>query len=232
MRYNMVPLSINNGLDNKKIAGSFDYIILMKAPANANVRIRLNDNTASEIPLNVNFAISAKDVTEIFVSADVVEDGAILIGQSDTIENFQILTSPVVSQIDTIGSVAEVTGFSSALLTALDKISNPYDFKEIIKGNYNLSPFSTLLDTTLDCDRVDIILSSSNLGHSTVAYTSIYCEIDGAVVAKELISNIYSINDVVISLPNVRGMNIKVKGNSSNTYGVIHYTLIKYDLKA
>ena len=241
MNYNIVPLSISNGLDNKKIAGSFDYIILLKAPTNANVRVRLNENTASEIPLNNNFAISAKDVTEILISADAVENEAILIGQSDRIENFQILTAPVVEQIETVNKVNEVSKvneFSTELLTVLDKIQNPYDTNNIVivSGNAANTSTATIYQEILDCDKIIVsligALTYSGNGAHKAGVIMLY--IDGAMVAMDGGWNgsggLANINGTEYTFENMRGKQLAIK-NIVTSSRVSYYAIQKINLK-
>lgn len=101
INYNVVPLDITNGLNNREIASSFNYLMLLEAPSNANVRIRLNDNTADEIPLKANSSIQVSEVTKIFISADSVIDGRILIGQANT-NQLKINPTPNIARIEEI----------------------------------------------------------------------------------------------------------------------------------
>lgn len=103
--YNVFNLSLNNGLENHAISSGKDYIILLKAPVNANVRVRLNSNQGDLIPLKENYAIKASNVKEIFISADIVENQVITIGQSNSVDGFEIITAPTINSIEEIGKI-------------------------------------------------------------------------------------------------------------------------------
>lgn len=92
--YNIADISITNGLKNHPLVSGMDYLILLEAPAGADIRVKLNDNTAKEIPLKENYAIKSKNVNNIYIMANEIDGGMIKIGQSNTVEDFEILTSP------------------------------------------------------------------------------------------------------------------------------------------
>jgi len=94
INYNIVQLSLDNGLTNKAISSGRDYLILLESPANANVKIKLGESTADAIPLKENYSLNTSNVKDIFVSCDSIAGGRILIGQANTKEDLQIFPVP------------------------------------------------------------------------------------------------------------------------------------------
>lgn len=127
INYNIVPLDIKNGLKNHEIASGFNYLILLEAPSNANVTIKINDNTADEIPLKENGSIKVKNATRIYISCDSVYDGRLLIGQAQSTD--LLITPPA-----NIGKISEISDFGVEAKTLLQFL--PTDsFKQTINNN-------------------------------------------------------------------------------------------------
>ncbi len=213
VNYNIVDLSIENGLNNHLISSGQNYLILLEAPATAKVRVRLNDNTADEIPFKLNYAIKTADVSRIYVSADSVPYGKLKFGQSSTAKDFEVMTAPILGSIENVGIIEEVTqlreiiepvnigtiegsiivdevkkvsDFDSLLLDKLDKIINPYEMPSYIQDSNNDTGDSiTLLDITLDCDMIKIDLGDKpySTEHNYTGYSAINAYLDGILVA-------------------------------------------------
>lgn len=178
--YNVFNLSLENGLNNHAISSGKDYIILLKSPVGANVQVRLNSNQGDLIPLKENYAIKAKDIKEIFISADIVPGGTITIGQSNSVEGFEIITAPTVNEIEEIG---KINSFDTALLDKLDKIINPFELvSQYTISTSSLSLINILTETITD-DKIEIHFNggsvASNYGHF---WGRIYAILDNQIV--------------------------------------------------
>lgn len=222
--YNIVNEDLSNGLNNVKISAGRDYLILLAAPANANVRVRLNNMMADEIPLAVNYAVKSKDVTDIFVSADVVQDGKIKIGQSDSVDNFEIITAPQVSAINSVGNVESLNNISQILIDKLDKLIHPYNDPVLTMGEINSTSLITTLNKTLTCDKIILnLVSTPHTGGSGSKYNeSIWAELDGVTIADSshhasgqgAYGNHHGLN--TIELGDVSGKTLVIKGKCAN----------------
>lgn len=237
VNYNIIDKSINTALDNFEISGGKTYIILLEAPTGANVRIRLDDNTADEIPLDTNYGLKFSKATRIYVSADAVSGQAIKIGVSDTTTGeFEVLPSPTVDQIDTIGEVTTLAGISTALNTALDKIINPYLTPTITQGSTTSTSLTTLLNKTLTCNKIRFILSSTN--NSTPNYIELL--IDGVKVdfcgwhsrGSGASGYFHTPTQNQKIIENVNGKTILIRGNSDGSLLPITFLLEEFTLKA
>jgi hypothetical protein len=235
VNYNIIDKSINTALDNFEISGGKTYIILLEAPTGANVRIRLDDNTADEIPLDTNYGLKFSKATRIYVSSDAVSGQAIKIGVSDTTTGeFEVLPSPTVDQIDTIGEVTELAGISTALNTALDKIINPYQVPTITTGDTNSTSDITLISKTLTCDKIICFLAIDELtSHYDTVSTGITLYIDGHAVCntgKTIDATGYSSSN--ITLEGVRGKALLIKARTGGASRYAGYALNEYILKS
>jgi hypothetical protein len=105
--YNIFKLSIDNGLKSLQVGTAGDYILLLSAPALANVSIQLNENTADKIPLKAYHAINAKDTDTIFVSADAVAGETITLAQAPTSGDFQMITPASDVNIGTVTKILD-----------------------------------------------------------------------------------------------------------------------------
>ncbi len=237
VNYNIVDLSIDGGLDRKPIASGKNYLILLEAPANANVRIRFDDNTADEIPLDTNYAIETKEVTRVYVSADDVTGGSIKIGQSASADDFKILTAPV---IDSIGAIAEVTevnsilDFDSILLDKLDKIANPYEQPTFLYAGTNSGSQTTLIEKILTCDKITVILNVSRKTDANNRFDGlIYAEIDGQFIASAGENGNGNGNPIqYFTLENINGKTLKIRGCRAGDANITaSFTLQEYTLK-
>ena len=150
--YNVARQDITNGLRDFEISSGQDYFILLKAPANANVKVRLNSNTAPQIPIYEFWQFKSADVEKIYLSADAINGEYIEYGQADG--NVEITTNP---QIGSIDSLASVDSFGANLLSSLDKIINPYEFSKQDDYYAIATARTSVLNTTLTCDKIHII---------------------------------------------------------------------------
>ena len=157
--YNIVNLSIENGLKNYEIASNKNYIHLLEVPPLANVRVKLNNNMGDDIPLKENYAIKSGLIEKIYISADSVPGGTIKIGQSNSADGFEIITAPTINSIDSLGSIAILNDMHDNLISKLDKIINPYILQNETILNQHTTSTLTVFDKVLSCDRIDINLS-------------------------------------------------------------------------
>lgn len=233
--YNVFNLSLENALNNHAISSGKDYIILLKSPVGANVQVRLNSNQGDLIPLKENYAIKAKDIKEIFISADIVPGGTITIGQSNSVEGFEIITAPTVNEIEEIG---KINSFDNALLDKLDKIINPYVYKNKINSTSSSQSITTLYDAIADFDMMKVILQggvySDANGLLRRGYIKLY--LDDQLIATDggrysTTAGATSSISNILKFDNLRGRRIKVIALSSYsaTYNYINFHT--YNLK-
>lgn len=168
--YQVVPLSLDNGLYNHAVSSGKNYIMLLSAPPTANVRIRLGSKEADEIPLKENFAVRCSQVNEIFVSADELPGEKIHLVISSEKSGVMIDPSPQINSIEEITQVENVNNFSQELLTALDKIINPFELVLTEKGSTKVASYTTIFSKILDCDKIIVNVglhdsSGASYGH-------------------------------------------------------------------
>ncbi len=235
VNYNVVTLDISHGLDNVAISAGRNYLILLEASNSANVRVKLNDNMSDDIPLKENFAISMKNNTEVYISADACKNEFIKIGQSATADDFHIITSP---SLDTV-----IKDFSPELLKKLDKMANPYRHSGTIQGDTSRpGSIVSLFNMVLDCDKIVLTLvrdnkkfvNIGNIGteHSIYAYLN-----DKPIAGLECIKDWNLDMNNTITVESVRGMTLHILGRIASTAADrvetdrIGYILQKYTLK-
>ena len=241
--YNVFNLSLNNGLENHAISSGKDYIILLKAPVNANVKVRLNSNQGDLIPLKENYAIKASNVKEIFITADIVENEVITIGQSNSVDGFEIITAPTINSIEEIGilkEVQKVSSFDNTLLTQLDKIINPYEYSGLISGSFNgNTSLFEVLNIIIPCDKIIVNLQAPfdfNSGKGVDARGLIYLFLDNEVITladANTYSPNYSSNNKLTNfvIEGCKGKNLVLKGVGTTTTKKGYYSLQKFNLK-
>lgn len=164
--YNVGRQSLDDGLDDFQIIAGFDYIIILEAPSNANIQLRLHSITNPQIPLFAGWQLEVKAGTEMFLSCDAVAGGVIKYGQADG--NLKIQPNPTINVID---KITEVGGFSDALLLALGKTIHPLDFKRSYRGQGNLSSVNNLITTTFK--EGEIILSLGAADTNSFNYSAV-----------------------------------------------------------
>lgn len=148
--YNVGSADISQGLQDFEISSGQDYFILLSAPSNANIHIRLNENTAPQIPIKEHWQFKSADVKKVFISADAISGESIKWGQADG--NLEITTNPTINQI---GSISQM---GSTFLEQMDKIVNPYQMPTIITGEVDTiaGARTKLLTKSLSCDKIII----------------------------------------------------------------------------
>ncbi len=233
--YNVFDLDISNGLHNFPISSGRNYLILLDAPFDANVRVKLNDNNADDIPIKKDFAIEMKGNTEIYISADAIPDAKIKIGQSSNAEDFHIVTSASLHSV--------IANFGTDALNQLDKIINPYRLSGTIQGDtsLNLSVVS-LFNMVLDCDKIVLTLVRDNKKFQNIGTVSgehaVYAYLNDKPIAGLECIETWNMNmNNSITVESVRGMTLHILGRiheaAKNTSGGdrIGYILQKYTLK-
>lgn len=98
MSYNIIRKDITNGLQGRQISslGAGNYLILRYAPALANVRIRLGDNTAPAIKMIQNDSVEYVGGGDVYIEADAVPGEYIEFAQAKTSKDFKITPSPAI----------------------------------------------------------------------------------------------------------------------------------------
>ncbi len=234
--YNVFDLDIGNGLHNFPISAGRNYLILLDAPFDANVRVKLNDNNADDIPIKKDFAIEMSGNTEIYISADPIPGAKIKIGQSSSTKDFHIVTSPSLHSV--------IANFGTDALNQLDKIINPYRLSGTIQGDTSLhGSVVSLFNMTLDCDKIVLTLvrdnkKFQNIGtiateHAIYAYLN-----DKPIAGLECIKEWNLDMNNSITVESVRGMALHILGRIAMGSGEnvgesdrIGYILQKYTLK-
>ncbi len=233
--YNVFDLDISNGLHNFPISAGRNYLILLDAPFDANVRVKLNDNNADDIPIKKDFAIEMSGNTEIYISADPIPGAKIKIGQSSNAKDFHIVTSASLHSV--------IANFGTDALTQLDKIINPYRLSGTIQGDSSwIGSVVSLFNMTLDCDKIVLTLVRDNkkfinIGtvsaeHAVYAYLN-----DKPIAGLECIKDWNMDMNNSITVESVRGMTLHIMGRiataseNTDTSDRIGYILQKYTLK-
>jgi hypothetical protein len=236
--YNVVDISINDGLKNYEIASNKSYIHLLSSPAGANVKIKFNSNMGDEIPLKENYAIESSEIEKIYISADSVPDGYIKLGQSNNSKGFKIITAPTINQIEELGSI---NSFGTNLLNSLDKIINPYDFNNSIRTYNNTTSESevTLINKTLTCDLIELSLigyDNTNLTFKARFRGFIIAYLDYVPIFS-LYGTEYSAGYVLASHSNkqtfkgVKGKLLTIQGQVSRDIYTVEYYLNEVNVK-
>ena len=226
--YNIIPLSIDNGLNAVQVGTAGGYIRLLEAPAAANVFIHLNESNADPIPLKVYHAIEATDIERIFVTCNAVPGETIKIVQANKAEDFKMITPASDVKLQSLGS------YESVALEQLDKIINPYNHPSFIYGETSSSSQVTLIDKTLECDKIKVILNFGRDTHSNNRFDGlIYTHIDGNFIAScGMNENANGQPFGVFELENIRGRQLKIVGSvSGDTDCTASFTLQEYTLK-
>ncbi len=151
--YNLIPLSIENGLNAVQIGTAGGYIRLLDAPATANVEIHLNEKNADPIPLKVYHAIEATNIERIYVTCNAVAGGVIKIVQANTAADFRMITPASDVKLSTLG------GYETTALEQLDKIINPYQKPISTNGGGELTTLTTVFSKTVTCDKIKVYFS-------------------------------------------------------------------------
>ena len=227
INYNILNLSIDQGLKNLPIASGKNYLILLSAPPGANVRVKLNNNSGDDIPLKENYAIKSTDIQNIYISADSVANGVLVFGQASNADNFEIITAPIINSIESIG---EIVDFNEVLLNKLDKIVNPYEFYQEFSGSTTSTSNTIVFNNVLDCDK--IVINFTTLQLSTTAICKVVATLDssyigGSFTYAESTFGYISKECGTLEFDNVRG---KVLNIVSSFHGA--FILRKYNLKA
>lgn len=224
--YNIIKKSINNGLTAEPIGTAGGYVALLSAPTNANVRIHLNDRNADAIPLKNYHAIEATEVKKIFVSADAVTGEAIEIVQAHNSKDFRMITPASDVNID------EISGYSASLITALDKISNPYQNAITTIVETVSTTDITLLNKTLASDKIKVLISTNACNYRIAE--NIEVALDSVKIAS--ITNLnynydsYKFHNFEFEVENVKGRILSITGKSASGIGV-SATLQEFTLK-
>ena len=229
--YNVARQDITNGLTDFEISSGQDYFILLKAPANANVKVRLNSNTAPQIPIYEFWQFKSADVEKIYLSADAINGEYIEYGQADG--NVEITTNP---QIGSIDSLASVDSFGVNLLNSLDKIINPYELVSQDTVSGSPQTVTDLLYETIQNDKIVVTVTggnfTSNYGH---LWGRIMTFVDAKCVHYFWGTDAY--NGVVTgvnehTIINKKGKNLTINAICNGTGFFLTATIKRYNLKA
>jgi hypothetical protein len=211
--YNIAQQNITEGLKDFEISSSQDYFIMLEAPTNANIRVKLNSVTAHEIPIKENWQFSSKDVNKMYLSCDPVEGAIIKYGQADG--NLEIKPNPTINKIDLITNIGN---FESPLLSQLDKIINPYDSIELLNGQIIISSATDIINiNSCDFDNLEGIISCVDDGNSA-SLAVIF--INGAGVYAQSIffnatANRANNANQSILLQNLRGKSLRIQAQGN-----------------
>lgn len=106
--YKITPHPIDKGLDNKKLPSDMDYLIILSSPPDANIRVRVDETGADEIPLEEKEGIEVKKTSKVYLSCDPIVNGEIVVAQSDSMTGFKIITAPTIKDIQMISKVDQI----------------------------------------------------------------------------------------------------------------------------
>lgn len=218
--YNVGTKDISNGLVDFEILSSTDYFILLKAPTNANLTLKLNSNTNQPIPLKEGFQVEFKNVGKLYLSCDAVEGESIVWGQSDG--NLIIKPNPTINAIDT---VTEIHQFNDILLNQLDKITNPYIFENVnIRHTDTATP---VLLETLQCDMIEINICAGGYAFGQGGHSG------GAVVKIDNIEVLTAHNEVnkTIFIKDCKGKLLEIILHSDAPHYISSASINKYTKK-
>ena len=232
--YNIFKLNITEGLQDKEIANGMDYLVLLSVPTSANVTVKIDDINASEIPLKENFALVSRDVEKLYLNCNPIDGETITIGQSDTVNDFQLITSPTINKIESMNKVNEVnkvTDFDSILLDKLDKIINPYIQPIVLKGSSSSTSLTTLLNKKLDCDKITIDLNMSNTSRY-VGNGNILALLDGVAICSFNGYGGDSAHGNNVTVSNIRGSLLEIQSIVVSSTYKANYLLQEFTLKA
>lgn len=233
--YNVAIQDISNGLKNFEISSAQDYFILLEAPTNANITVRLNSVTAHEIPIKENWQFESADVNKMFISCDPIEGAYIKYGQADG--NLIIRPNPTINKIDLINRVGM---FESALLEQLDKIINQYDFENstFLNGSSTASTETILLNSVCVHDKIIVSLTPP-FSHGGVygAYSRgyVFLKIDNKIVAyvgSSLNGGDLNFNSNFFEFEGIKGKNIQISARSWDTNFESFYSIQQINRKA
>lgn len=224
--YNVGTQDISNGLRDFEISSSQDYFIILKAPTNANITIKLNSNDNHEIPLKDGWQISSKDVGKMYLSCDAIEGESITYGQSDG--NLIITPNPTINAIDTI---TYLNNLGTNVINQLEKIVNPYTLISDEKLYLNTQANTTIFNAMLDCDK--FIFDYSFALHYPVFY-GLHIFINDTIVKTYGHYNSgqpqTTSNEIHFELEQARGKSIRIEVLGTNI--ILNYCFKKYNLKA
>lgn len=250
--YNVFRHTTKYGLNNFEMPSGKDYLILLNAPIGANVSVKLHNNQGDAIPLKENYYVRARDTRHIYISCDAVE-GELIIGQSNSLNGFEIGTAPIINSINRIGEIAKVetlenienlnkiNDFDELLIKKLEIALNPYDLDNCIyqSGNFNNITPTIVLNETIQHDTVEVSLTSAFFpfytGSSGNAGTMFaYLDDEIVCISNSNISNSGDSQDGTKTaiLHNVKGKILKIKCNVNTPERHTFYSLKKYNRKA
>ncbi len=168
--YNLIPLSIDKELKSVQIGTAGGYIRLLEAPAAAKVYIHLNESNADPIPLKVYHAIEATNIERIFVSCNAIPGEKITLVQANKTQDFKMVTPASDVNLAALGS------YESLALSQLDKIINPYGIPIVTVLNDSSDTYTTIFSKTLDCDKIEITITSSRNNKNGLYMPSYTCD--------------------------------------------------------
>lgn len=236
--YNIIKKSIENGLSDVELGTAGGYIIVLDAPVSANVTIKLNEQNSDGIPLEKYQSIEAEGVTKVYLSADAVAGGVVVIAQAKTAKDFKI--NPQISKvdIDSIGAydpmaIAQLDGMLSPLIALITKAADKYNDPILTTGDSASTSNTAILNKTLSCDKIRLqITSLCTWGNEGIV--KVYAEVGGKVVLSHTWNSTWQSGaNPQIELEGVRGKTLKIYvqvSNATNHRG--GYALEEFTLKA
>lgn len=235
--YNVASQDISNGLTDFEVSSGQDYFILLSAPTNANVRVKLNSNTAPAIPIYEFWQFKSADLNKLYISADAVAGASITYGQADG--NVEITTNPQIGSIDSITEVQKVSDFDTVLIDKLDKVINPYQSSTVTYGESNSTSFVNILQKTITCDKIKINLTSpANKINGYGYWGGIIVTIDGILITSngvDIFSTSGTINVknsiIEFNTENLKNKTLKIDTYSANSSYYTSYLLEEFNYK-
>ncbi|WP_345984321.1 hypothetical protein WCX49_06700 [Sulfurimonas sp. HSL-1656] len=237
--YIIIPKSITNGLKDVEIGTAGGYLVVLDAPALANITVKLNDQNNDPIPLEKFQGIEAKGVTKVFVSADAVAGGIIKLAQAKTAEDFRILTQISQVDINSLGGYDQnaldqlTAAFSASLPAVLDKVVDKYDLPQNHRASTNAGTLTILFDFYADCDKMTVRMFCYNTSPDTLYWGNVVAYYDSEIVANASVKTFTDQPYIEFTIENCRGKHLVISGISGNgTFTKVGCMLSLYTLKA
>ena len=226
--YNLIPLSIDQGLNRVPIGTAGGYIRLLEAPADANVQIHLNEQNADGIPLKTYHAIEATNIEKVFVSCNAIAGESITVVQANTAKDFKMVTPASDVKLSSLGS------YESVALDQLDKLINPYIHTKLNSGTASNSSATTIFSKTLSCDMIKVYLTGAfvKVGSGGFQNGSASLFVDGIeILSSGGYNGTSGCGTSYIKLEDIKGKTIEIKSYENSQSYITKYAILEYSTK-
>jgi len=226
--YNLIPLSIDQGLNRVPIGTAGGYIRLLEAPAAANVQIHLNEQNADGIPLKTYHAIEATNIEKIFVSCNAVPGEKITVVQANTAKDFKMVTPASDVKLSSLGM------YESTALEQLDKILNPYYQTKVNVGTASNSSATTIFSKTMECDKIKVYLTGAfvKVGSGGFQNGSASLIVDGVeCISSGGYNGTSGSGTAFIEIEDIKGKTVEIKSYENSSSYLTTFLISEHTLK-